>query len=270
MKKKLLAILLISVMAIGAVLAFTGCKPNYVNTSGNYKEATEEDLAAAFENVNTSLNTDAFNIYYYINADSSGTLMGEDYVTKLKMEMDGIAKYDATNPALNIDYYIDLYSKAGEKEETQKEEFNMYMDTEYIYVKNNDSMFKVSVIFDDLLPSVPSIDIDAFLAEASAKFSDYNCSIAESGTTKKIKFELSYTDLNTNDFSVPVEANFPIELYIIINENNVTGIKVVGGGNVTVNDLQVNIDINLQIGHTNRSVPVPGNLDDYEFSSSLT
>ena len=196
--------------------------------------------------------------------------MGEDYVTKLKMEMDGIAKYDATNPALNIDYYMDLYSKVGEKEETQKEEFNMYMDTEYIYVKNNDSMFKVSVIFDDLLPSVPSIDIDAFLAEASAKFSDYNCSIAESGTTKKVKFELSYTDLNTNDFSVPVEANFPIELYIIINENNVTGIKVVGGGNVTVNDLQVNIDINLQIGHTNRSVPVPGNLDDYEFSSSLT
>lgn len=271
MKKKLIAILLVAVMAVGVALALTGCKPNYVNTSGSYKEATKEELTAAFENVDINvLYTDTINVYYYLNADASGTLLGENYETKLKMEMDGIIKYDATNPALNIDCNMDLYAKAGNQEDSKKENFNMYMDTEYIYVRNNDSKFKVSVMYDDLLPSVPSVDIDDFLTEVSAKFDDYKCSIAESGKTKKIKFELSYTDLDMGDSSVPIGADFPIEFYIVIEDNNVIGLKVSGSGKVNVDDMSVNIEINFQIGHTNKSVPVPNDLDDYEYNSSLS
>lgn len=244
MKKKIMASILVAALALGAIAVSAACTPNYVNTGGNYKEATATEVRELTTELDTQM-AGTYNVYYLMDVSGNGE--------SARMELDGKMSYGDGDTKINISYVVESSSDNIDI----NMDAHIYSDGEYMYISEGDNKIKFPVSFTGGT-SIPDLGYDDLLPALS---DDYDYAVAESGDTTKIKVTLDIND--ATEGIIKPGLDMPVELYLIIDGDKLTAMAMKCDGSVTQDGETVKVKIDIQVSATNGDVSLPGDLGEY-------
>lgn len=248
--KKLAAAFLSVVMIAGAVFALTACSPNYVDTGGNYKAATAEEVSAVLDDVQEEL-AGAYDIYLLLDVK-------QDRESMMFFEIDGRISFADSGLNMNVSYEVSLLGES--------EKFNVYADNNYLYMNGNGNKIKVEYSGDpteDLMPSASS-SLNDVLAELKAGGAKYDLSMATNGDETKIKIELDLADMDME--LEGASGSIPMEVYLIVENGHINAYAVKCDYSLKIEGKTYSYKIDMQYGGTDEAVSLPSDLDTYSTS----
>lgn len=253
MKRKLLAVIVTAVLAVGIVAALTACSPSYVNVGGSYRTATNAEVSAFLSEL-PSEPTGGYKLYYYAESSYDSEYM----MVKVDGQLDQSDKL-----TMAVSYEMEVKSKDG----SSSAEMSMYSDGDYIYIKSGDLKTKTaaaiggsSITGSSSAAGIPPVPYENIIDLINSN-ENCKCSIAESGMTKKLKVELNFSDLGV-DLGVDT-ADLPVTYYIITENGKLTGVAAKCDGSVDYQGSKIKVKIDIQLGATNDNVKLPSDLSTY-------
>lgn len=255
MKKISLAIFA-AVLAAGIILACTACSPNYVNTSGNYRAATAEEVAAATENVDMEL-SDTFRMYYLIDIEGDGV--------KLLIEYDGMMRISDSGITAKLSLDLEMSSSVGNTTSSTASDYDVYIDNEYVYLSDGKSKVKTPIDSQNVGIELPSFEFGNILDGISDPGND--CEIAEFGNTVKIRMKADLSDIIDTAFGIGIGGNISAEFYVITESGKLTGIAAKCDGKIEAEEEHTDIKVDIQLASTDKEIEPPSDLDEYEAKS---
>ena len=253
MKRKLLMTLITTLLAVGIVVSLTACSPSYVNVGGSYRTATNAEVSEFLSEVPAEP-SGGYKLYYY--AESS--YKNEYMMVKVDGQLD-----QADKLVMAVSYEMEVKSANG----SSSAEMSMYSDGDYIYIKSGDLKRKTaaaiggsSITGSSSAAGIPPVPYENIIDLINSN-ENCKCSIAQSGTTKKLKVELNFSDLGV-DLGVET-TDLPVTYYIVMENGKLTGIAAKCDGTVEYEGSRIKVKVDIQLGATSESVKLPSDLSTY-------
>ena len=253
MKRKLLMTLITTLLAVGIVVSLTACSPSYVNVGGSYRTATNAEVSEFLSEVPAEP-SGGYKLYYY--AESS--YKNEYMMVKVDGQLD-----QADKLVMAVSYEMEVKSANG----SSSAEMSMYSDGDYIYIKSGDLKRKTaaaiggsSITGSSSAAGIPPVPYENIIDLINSN-ENCKCSIAQSGTTKKLKVELNFSDLGV-DLGMET-TDLPVTYYIVMENGKLTGIAAKCDGTVEYEGSRIKVKVDIQLGATNDNVKLPSDLSTY-------
>ena len=258
MKKFLLAVIAVALIAVSVTLCACGGADVYVNISGNYENI---GMNEAYNTINRSGKelSGSYEMYYFIEMRNGRSVNS--------IEMNGLISFSEGKVRMSADgtkRYIDR----------DKTKFSVYSDGTFVYLKTGESKEKCAYALsngnsDEYAPYsvshyLPTIGYKSVFSAMQSGSAGISCAVAE--TDAEIKFRINVgsdiLDLNQS-FSA---LSMPLQLYIISNGKEITGMAAKGSGDAKYIDHSVKAEADIRLNRTNEAVTLPSDLAEYELS----
>lgn len=239
MKKKIAIIAFVVAAVTALVFLFSGCG-SIVDIGGNYQAKTSSEVAEMMQNTDTVMKG---NFEYKLSMDIR---LGSD--NSMSMDMNGIFGYiDDSHYAFSGDYKLNMKAEGISSNGSA----SIYFDSEYLYMNTDGTKVKMPIDSSGFTDQIVIGDINDFIGAIS---SNAKYSVADEGDIKKIKIEM-----NINEDGITA----PAEYYIIMEKNFITGFALKCKYNDSIDGIKTYMNIDMQMGATLKTVPVPSDLDSY-------